>query len=268
MEKKDYKDYTDNSKEELVKGIEKAAKKGAKKGARRKGILRTFTSLLSGAILIVFLMNVIPFFQSLANLRHAFDREEPVANHDLTLKNKGIFGFTVADFAEAVLGKSKEEAELIVYSREVSDVSKLTEAGLGGFKIFSKYQYVTYKGTATYTVDLSQVDGSSMRVDNDKHTVTITVPRAKLRDVSLDPEKQKSSKVETGLLAFGDIKLKPESLAKLEKTAIKKMTDKLKSEHVQDEANLAAEHALWKIYQPLISKCAPAYMVEIQFEEE
>ena len=46
------------------------------------------------------------------------------------------------------------------------------------------------------------------------------------------------------------------------------MKEKLETENVLDEADVAAEHVIWKLYQPLVSQIAPEYVLEIQFSEE
>ena len=120
------------------------------------GRIRSFIlGILCGFLILTLVTSYIHGLNAVNAFKSFFSRETAVEDHDLTLENHGVFGYKVADFAEAVLGKEKELRKLEVYSREVSDVATLTEAGLFKIKAFSKYQYITYHGTATYTVDLS-----------------------------------------------------------------------------------------------------------------
>ncbi|MBR0374737.1 MAG: DUF4230 domain-containing protein [Mogibacterium sp.] len=267
------KDILTGGNADLLKEVEEAAKRGAKAGARGAGIWARIRMLLLGALigvlcLTLFVANVHRrSFQE--TLKSLFTKETPVEDHDLTLENYGIFGYTVADFEEAVLGDATELKKLEVYSVEVSDLTTLTKSGLGKFKIFSKYQYVTYHGVAVYTVDLSQISKGSVTLDEENKVVTLTVPDVVLEPINIPSENIEFGDVEKGsFLAFGSMKFTPEEQAEVESNAKERMVEKLKNENAADQARTAAKHSIWEIFQPVITGVSPEYKLVVEFESE
>ena len=253
--------------DEMQKEIKKAENRGKRKGWF--GRIRSFiVGVICGVLLLTLAFSYIHSMNFLDSLKSFFSREAPVEGHDLTLENHGIFGYTVADFADAVLGKKQELKKLEVYSREVSDVATLTEAGLFRIKAFSKYQYITYNGTAIYTVDLSGLSKDNISLDEEKKIVTLTVPDVVLEPINIPSEQIEFGDVEKNtVFAFGDIKLTPENQAKVETEAKDKMLKKLEEENVKADAAKAAEHSIWEIFQPIVSGVSPEYTLKIVFEE-
>ena len=247
--------------------IKKAEKRGKRKGWLGR-IRSFFVGVLCGILILTMVTSYIKGINFLNALKSFFSRETAVENHDLTLENHGIFGYTVADFADAVLGKEEQLKKLEVYSREVSDVATLTEAGLLRIKAFSKYQYITYHGKAIYTVDLSKLTKDSITLDDETKTVTITVPKVELEPINIPSENIEFGDVEKNtVFAFGEIKLTPENQAKVETEAKDRMVKKLEDDNVMADATGAAEHAIWDIYHPIIADVSPAYNLKISFEQ-
>ena len=253
---------------EMQQELKKAERRGKRKGWF--GRIRSFIiGIICGMLILTLVTSYIHGLNVWNAFKSFFQLESAVEDHDLTLENHGIFGYTVADFEEAVLGKEEQLKKLEVYSREVSDVATLTQAGLGKIKAFSKYQYITYHGTAVYTVDLSGLKKNSITLDEESKTVTLTVP-----DVVMEPINIPSENIEFGevkkntIFAFGDIKIKPEDQAKVETQAKEKMVSKLEADNVIADARAAAEHSIWEIFQPVISGVSPEYTLKVTFETE
>ena len=145
---------SDNNNDEMKHALRQAEKKGRRKGwfARIRSFL---VGILCGMLILTLFTAHMHGLAIKDTFKALFTTETAVEDHDLTLINHRIFGYKVADFADAVLGDKERLKKLEVYSREVSDVSTLTQAGLFKLKAFSKYLYITYNGKAVYTVDLS-----------------------------------------------------------------------------------------------------------------
>ena len=216
-------------------------------------ILTTFTAYMHG-------LAVKDAFRAL------FTTETAVEDRDLTLINHRIFGYKAADFAEAVLGDEEQLKKLEVYSREVSDVSTLTQAGLFKIKAFSKYQLITYNGKAIYTVDLSGLKADDITLDEETKTVTIKVPAPVLEPINIPSENIQFGEVEKEAFAFGNIKLTPEQQAEVETQAKERMLQKLEDEKVIEDAKIAAEHSIWEIFQPVIANLSSRYKLKIEFK--
>lgn len=77
---------------------------------------------------------------------------------------------------EAVLGSSERTKKLEVFVQEVSDVTKLEDKGVLPFDLDKKTMYIKYSGTATYTVDLSQLTDADVTVNQGNKIVTICIP--------------------------------------------------------------------------------------------
>jgi hypothetical protein len=246
--------------EEFLERVEKAARKGAASGTR-KGRFLSLIPLLLLIALTVFLYNRI------TGISHILDRDTPVEGHDLTLENHGPMGYTVADFAEAVLGDSQQLKKLEVYTVNISDATTLTNTGLLNFKVFTKSQILTYHGIATYTVDLTGLNEDSFKLDEENKKLIMYIPHTVLETINVPSDQIEFGDTERGFLAFGDIKLTQEESAKVQTEARTKMEEKLTEEKTSEEADRFAKMSVWELYQPIISNMDPEYQLEIEFTE-
>ena len=143
----------------------------------------------------------------------------------------------------------------------------LTQAGLFKIKAFSKYQYITYNGKAVYTVDLSGLTADDITLDEETKVVTMKVPAPQLEPINIPSEEIQVGDVQhETVFSFGDIKLTPEQQNEVETAAKAKMTEKLESENVIEDARAAAEHSIWEIFQPMISALSSKYTLKVEFK--
>ena len=255
----------ENNDKDMKQELRKAERKGRRKGWFAR--IRTFFVGIIVGMLILTTFTV--YMHGLAvkdAFRALFTTETAVEDRDLTLINHRIFGYKAADFAEAVLGDEEQLKKLEVYSREVSDVSTLTQAGLFKIKAFSKYQLITYNGKAIYTVDLSGLKADDITLDEETKTVTIKVPAPVLEPINIPSENIQFGEVEKEAFAFGNIKLTPEQQAEVETQAKERMLQKLEDEKVIEDAKIAAEHSIWEIFQPVIANLSSRYKLKIEFK--
>ena len=258
------------AKHEREKEFKHALKKAERKG-RRKGWLariRTFfIGILCGMLILTLFTSYMHGLKIKDTFKALFTTETAVEDRDLTLINHRIFGYKASVFQEAILGQEQELKKLEVYSREVSDEATLIQTGLGNIEAFSKYQYITFNGTAVYTVDLSKLAKEDIIVDTEAKSVTIKAPAPELEPINIPSENIEFSEVERkSIFAFGDIKLTPEEQAKVETEAKNKMVEKLEAENVIEDAKLAAEHVLWDLFQPMVQSVSPSYSLKIEFK--
>lgn len=258
-----------NENNEKDMDMKHALKKAERKG-RRKGWLariRTFfVGILCGMLILTLFTSYMHGLKVRDTFRALFTSETAVEDHDLTLINHRIFGYKTADFAEAILGDEEQLKKLEVYSREVSDVTTLTQAGLFKIKAFSKYQFITFNGKAIYTVDLSGLTADDITLDEETKVVTMKVPAPQLEPINIPSESIQVGEVQKEALAFGDIKLTPEQQNDVETAAKERMIQKLEDEKVIDDATAAAEHSLWEIFQPMVSNLSSKYKLKIEFK--
>ena len=255
----------ENNDKDMKQELRKAERKG-----RRKGWFARIRTFFVGIIVgMLILTTFTAYMHGLAvkdAFRALFTTETAVEDRDLTLINHRIFGYKAADFAEAVLGDEEQLKKLEVYSREISDVSTLTQAGLFKIKAFSKYQLITYNGKAIYTVDLSVLKADDITLDEETKTVTIKVPAPVLEPINIPSENIQFGEVEKEAFAFGNIKLTTEQQAEVETQAKERMLQKLEDEKVIEDATIAAEHSIWEIFQPVIANLSSRYKLKIEFK--
>ena len=258
--------------EELLKRVEEAASKGAKRGSRGNGFL---PRLLPWALLIAVLLAMPLYIKYAINqgwndftegLKNQMGFEAEADSHDLVLENNGIRGYTAADFAEAILGETSQLRKLEVYTAEVSDAVTLTDTGFANISFLSKSQIITYHGTATYTVDLSNLNENSIVFDETHKTIKLLIPHAHQEPINIPRERIEFGDTEKGWLAFGDIKSTSEEQAKVESKATSEMEKKLDELKEQENADKFAKMSVWELYQPMVSKVSPEYKLEIDFE--
>lgn len=258
------------STEEFLEKVEEAARSGAQQGSRGKitGInpFEMLKTLILVAVLGSVALMVIRMQGFAGNLKELVAREEPVANRDLTLENNGILGYTAADFQDAILGDSEQLKKLQVFEIDVSDAVQLTDTGLANLKIFTKTQLLTYKGTATYTVDLGELSKEDITLDEEKMTVHLKIPHAALEEINIDEKEMEFGDVERGLFGIGKISLEPEDMAKIQEEARKKMTEKLEEQNTDETADRFAKMSVWEIYQPMIDTVTTGYSLEVEIE--
>ncbi len=240
----------------IDESVEKAFKKYGKKGLSIK-------LLLIGVFLIIGLIVCIFFIQK----RNTSEKVQPVENHDLTLENNGILGFTAADFEEAILGETTRQKLLIVEEQEAYVNTTITDTGLFNLGFFNREQALTIHGTGQYTIDLTQITPENIQLNEETYELTIQIPHAVLHNTSFDPGKTEIGDTKNGWLAFGDIELNQEQHKQFETEAVQKLQEKLNERERFEEADRFAKLSAYETYQPVVKSVSPAYKVVIVFQE-
>ena len=249
--------------EELLKQVEAAARRGAGSISRRNLILSLLPTLIVLVLIAVF---VIPKVNDMNRKLAGFTTfDTPVVDHDLVVENNGIFGYTAADFEEAILGKSNREKKLEVMTQEVSDAVNTVNTGMFNWSIFTKTQLITYHGTVVYTVDLSELGPADITVDEENKLIIMRIPHARQEEINIPEKEMQFGDVEHGMLAFGEIKMSVEQSAQIQEEARAKMQAKLDEEHALDAADRFAKLSVWEMYSPIIKGVARNYSLEVEF---
>lgn len=263
------KEFNEN---EFLEKVKQAAEDGAKQGTKgsfgsdlvKVLLLKVMLPVL---IIIAVMMLILPRMSLEDKIKGLIEVEAPVENHDMTLENTGILGYTVADFQDAILGDSSKLKELEVLSYKVADAVVITDTGLLNLKVFTKTQLITYHGTAVYSIDLSKINKDSIKMNEENKVITLAIPHATLKPINIQASDIEFGDTEKGLLAFGEVKLSPEDQANIQVEAQNKMEEKLVEEKIADEADRFGKMAVWEIYQPIITNVSPEYSLEIIFTD-
>jgi len=250
--------------EELLKKVSKAAEKGVAKGSIKNGIISTIPTILIIALLAYL---IVPKINALNNgLKGFYTTDKPVENHDMTIENNGIFGYTAVDFENAILGDGEKLKKIEVFKQDVSDATTTTDTGLFNLSVFTKNQIITYNGTAIYTVDLSNLKQSDITFDEESKTITLKIPHSFQEEINIPEDKIHFGSTTGGLLAFGDIKMTAEEAAKIQAGARKKMEEKLQEDNILETADRFAKLVVWEMYSPIIKGVAKDYSLEVEFK--
>ena len=254
-------------KEEFVKLVEDAARRGANQAKKGTVVWKVIPIVLIILLIVGAGFYIKYMFNSGINeIKSQFSIENGAESHDLVLNNSGIFGYTAADFYDAILGDTKQLKKLEVYEAKISDATKITNTGIANLAIFTKTQLVTFNGTAKYTVDLSKINRDSISVDKIHKTVKLVIPHAEMEEINIPSSEMEFGDTEHGWLAFGEVSLSPEENAKLESGARERMEHKLIELNEQEKADRFAKMSVWDIFQPMISSVSANYKLEVAFE--
>ena len=250
--------------EATVQAAEKIVAGALKKNGKNtlRGVKGFFKGLLVGVIAGMIVMSLFAKFTRttlFGKVNEGKETLDHVINHTL-------FGYTAADYSEAVLGEATEHQELVVMEQPLDVTTTITKAGLGNLEIFSKTKTMTYFGKGVYTVNLSGLRVEDITVDNTNKTVTVAIPHAALQYVIPELEKTQFEDTERGLLAFGDIKLTAEETNEVETSVYNSMRERLEHHEMYEEADLFAQMKAWDIFQPLVSEVSPEYKLLVVFK--
>lgn len=244
----------------MAKENPKKVKKEKRAGARMKGFLKgLLVGILVGAILAISYASIFKI-----NFRQKVNSGKEFV--DLLL-NGNRLGYTAVDFQDAVLGQASEHKEFIVMEQPLEISSTLTKAGLGNLAIFSKTKNITYSGTGVYVVDLSKLRADKISVDQEKKTVTISVPHAALQYVVCDRENIKFEDTEKGLLAFGEIRMTAEEENEIEKEVNARMETRLRESDLMQKADNYALRRCRELFDPFIKAVDAEFKTVIEFEQ-
>ncbi len=173
----------------------------------------------------------------------------------------------LAEFSDVIVEEFHKESELTVSLVDTSVTVDLKQTGVLDFDVFNKTQKVTYHGSGRFYVDLSALGRNSISLDNDRTVITIEIPRTKLAEIEINPDKFTCAETEKGFLAFGDLKFTAQEYNDLEtecKHRIEAAVDTAANHKTADER---AIEEMTKIYEPIVKAVDDAYRVEIVFME-
>lgn len=233
--------------------------------ASRRGKLIPFIGgliigLIVGALLILLIGNT---SQTLM-----FGTNHTTTTNADTVFQQGMLGtYTAADFEKAILGEASRHKELVVKEQPIEIPTTITRAGLGNLAIFSKVQNVYYYGTGVYTISLTELDESNIRVDEENQKIRVMIPHACLQYINPNLDLTMFEEAGRGLLAFGDIKMTTQEQNSLQQSVVESMRERLTQEDMYAGADEFAKVSAWEIFQPLVASVSPSFLLEIMFDE-
>lgn len=248
--------------EKARKAALKEEKKEKKRERKRKlGFIRFLIRLISLLVVAAALALMVSRFTS-------FDAVGKAKELYHAAKDKAseiIDGFTIdeSDFKEPILGEAKKQKTLVVYTRDVTVESELSQSFLD-LDIFKKSQYVRSFGTGHFAIDLASFDEGGITVDTEAKTVTVKLPPAYLYLSEYDVTKTEYSDTENGFLSFGDISLSPEQQNEFERGVANSIKSALDTKENLTAADAAAKEAAVNIFSPIVQSVSEEYKLIIE----
>lgn len=181
-------------------------------------------------------------------------------NEDDQMEALGNLELTITD---SILNKSRLTAELIVLEQDVC-ATQVWDKSWGDWDIFSKTKAITIFGTGYYVVDLNNLNANNITVDEDKLTVTVSIPEPTLKTVDVDLEKTEFQDTENGLLRFGEIKVTAEQGTIMLSKCEQAMKKELSTDNMTLKAQKAAEKKIADVLQPVVNAVNKDYEVIIK----
>lgn len=127
-----------------------------------------------------------------------------------------IMGYKDSEITEMIAAENRELKQLIVYEQDIEAAMDITDMFLD-IEWFKKKQTVHLRATAEYIIDLAEINENDVTISHDDLTVTITIPRAELKNVVIDYTKTTFDDIERNIFGWGDIRLTPEQQNEVEK---------------------------------------------------
>lgn len=172
-------------------------------------------------------------------------------------------GYNKIDFTNAVLGKAKEESELIVMVQEVKVDAEISNA-LANLGIFKKTQKIHYVGSGEFGVNLKGFGENDVEVDLDAKKVTLTIPHCTLYSYKIDPNQTQIEDVQkSSFLAIGQIKFTQEQQNILDKDVDATLKAELDTPALKEKADELAKLKVRELFQPVVSAVSEDFIVEV-----
>lgn len=253
-------------KTQLAAEAAREAAEKAKKAADKVGRKSSVGGFIRGLIVGLIAATVACFFLGKAYIDKNFGTHTIEPLDDDNVIEEHLTGYTAADFQDAILGEAQGRSELIVMEEPMQLTTTIHREGPWEWEVFRRTKNVTFYGTGVYTVDLSKMNASAIKVDEENKTVTVTVPKAVLQYVNPDYEKIEFEDTDMGIFAFKDITMTVEEQTALENSVVKEMRESLSSTDLMDAANDFAKMKVWEIFQPLVTAVSPEFKLEVKLQ--
>lgn len=163
-----------------------------------------------------------------------------------------IMGYKDSEITEIIAGENRELKQLIVYEQDLEASMDITDMFLN-IEWFKKKQTVHLSATAEYIVDLSKINSYGISVNRNDRVITVTIPRAELKNVVIDFDKTTFDDIERNIFGWGDIKLTPEQTNEVEKDLQAALLEEASETPYLSAADMAAMRQVEAAYRKVLT---------------
>ncbi|GIM29320.1 hypothetical protein CPJCM30710_19860 [Clostridium polyendosporum] len=152
---------------------------------------------------------------------------------------------------ESLVNKIHNVQRLVPLEVELNE-RIIIDSSWGDFEVFKKLQRIEYYIKGTYSVDLSTLENSNIKIDKLNKKIQITLPKPVVDSIIINQDKTIFETTENGLLRIGDIKLTPDEYAIIEKEIINRIEKKLKEQSLYNESIKKTEEVVKSIVRSTV----------------
>ena len=164
---------------------------------------------------------------------------------------------------DAIVNELKNKQELIPLELNLTEKITISD-NWGNTEVFKKLQNVHLVAKGIYSIDLTKISAEKVVVNNNKKAITITAPKPEVKAIAIDEQKSVYETTQNGLLRFGEIKVTHSEHQSILAKAKDKMSEKMNSSVLYDEAVSASELALINLLKSLLGQ-DDNYSITINF---
>lgn len=161
-------------------------------------------------------------------------------------------GYKDSEITEIIATENRELKQLIVYEQDVEAAMDITDMFLD-IEWFKKKQTVHLTATAEYIIDLAKISEDDVSVNRADRVITVTIPRAELKNVVIDFSKTTFDDIERNIFGWGDIKLTPEQTNEVEKDLQEALLEEASQTPYLTSADLAGMRQVEAVYRKVLT---------------
>ncbi len=163
-----------------------------------------------------------------------------------------VMGYKDSEISEIIATENRELKQLIVYEQDVEAAMDITDMFLD-IEWFKKKQTVHLTATAEYIIDLAKITEDDVSVNRTDRIITVTIPRAELKNVVIDFSKTTFDDIERNIFGWGDIKLTPEQTNEVEKDLQEALLEEASQTPYLSSADLAGIRQVEAVYRKVLT---------------
>lgn len=166
----------------------------------------------------------------------------------------------------AIVEGFQTKKELITMEVDMSEIIEWDDSW-GTFDIFHKSQRIQFYGTGLYITNLDIVTKNDIKVDTERKTVTVSVPKPEIKTVTINEEQTSYEDVDKGWLRFGEIKLTPEQYNAVYEIVKENMLRQMRDIDLYEQAENSTQTNVSDIFRQIVDSVEKGYTVNVEWKD-
>ncbi|NLL30653.1 MAG: DUF4230 domain-containing protein [Clostridiales bacterium] len=142
---------------------------------------------------------------------------------------------------------------MITLELELSQMA-IIDKSLGDLDFLKKYKRIKFFADCSYHIDLSKIGEEDITINPEEKTLSITVPKPDIYNISINEDKTIFEESQNGFLRFGEVKLSTEEFNSLQNEVLTNFEEKLKRDEIYEEALNKSKISIEELLSSLIKE--------------